>query len=667
MKKLFFNIRKNLELIAAFVIFFLLSIPHIIDLCSGYLNYVGYDIQEFLLWNYSSLKNVTLYKDIFYPYGLLLYYRNDNLIFLILNYIITPLIFTIFFFLFRKIFKEKYFLYASSFCLFIFIFMVTGFETFSRYGILIAFSLLYAYLLYSKRIKLKLVKLGVGIIFGLAFSLINDQGSYLIFFYLFLYIFNEVINKKNKFSLKYCKYLFVDNVIQEIGFFLGLIPLLGYLVINNSFTEYFKYFKDVQNIAIVAKTPFFPFITSPANLFTITILFLAIISLLINHIYLRKKLSLSSYFQISLIFDILLLEQKSMIRSIDVQITFVSFILFIFLFYETIQLLNKYKLRDVTIKFLYLFILMAIILVSFLKFGINQFKYQDFKKAIDSSFKNECYINNLNLYLSENKEYVEIVDFLKSRPEFNEKVFSFSIGDSVLYTILGQKPPYYNAIFEGASQAEQLQTIGYIKNNNINFVTLDTRMKYIQDGVPDYIRQPAVFKYIVNNYYPIEKIGNHLILKKDNGKDFFKSELVVQAPVFKKYLLNIYLNRIPYSEGFYKYNLLTKLQPIVDFKNVTMINKFFVNNNISSKDKAIVFIPSISLESNPLIFFMFKTQDEYQTSIFYNSCKQNIPCIINLSKIPLFYKDRNISGINFDEKTKGRFMIFNIKDIPEIW
>lgn len=660
-------IKKNFELFVVFVLFFFLSIPHLIDLCAGYLNYVGYDMQEFLLWNYSSLKNVILYKDIFYPYGLLHYYRNDNLLFLLLNYLITPLIFTIFFFFFKKIFKDRHFLYISSLSLFVFIVVVTGLDVFSRYGIFVSVSLSYSYLLYSKKIQSKLSKLIIGLTLGLAFSLVNDQGSYLVFCYIFLYLFNEAINKKIIYSLKYCRNLILDNIFQGIGFVLGLIPLFVYLISNNSFIEYFKYFRDVQNIAVVAKTPFFSFITSPANLFTIFVLFFAIFFLLINNLYYRKKLSLSSYFQITLIFDILLLEQKSIVRSIDRQITFISFALCLLILYEVTQLLGKYKIKTPLVKFLYVFIPVAIIFLSSLKIGINQLSLSGLKPAINSSLNNKCYADNLNLFLSKNYEYTNVVNELKKQPGFNGKVFSFPTGDSVFYAMLGQKPPFYNAIFEGSSQSDQLQTIKYIEDNSFEFVTLNTGTKYVQDGVPDYIRQPIVFKYIINTYYPVKRIGSHLLLKKGSGKDFFASELLTQTPAFKKYLLDVYLYRIPYSEGFYKYSMVVKEKPLIEASNTQKINEVLENKDFDLSGKVIVMIPSSNLSSSFMDYVSFKSDTGESSTIFYNSCKKGNSCIINLANIPFFYRSRIIKQIAVDNSFNGQIILFDTKSQGNLW
>ena len=50
---------------------------------------------------------------------------------------------------------------------------------------------------------------------------------------------------------------------------------------------------------------------------------------------------------------------------------------------------------------------------------------------------------------------------------------------------------------------------------------INTKIKAIQDEVPDYIRAPYTFAYIINNFKHHKSIGDYLILRKDQKSDFF--------------------------------------------------------------------------------------------------------------------------------------------------
>ena len=108
---------------------------------------------------------------------------------------------------------------------------------------------------------------------------------------------------------------------------------------------------------------------------------------------------------------------------------------------------------------------------------------------------------------------------------------------------------------------------------------------------------------------------------------------------FKKYILNIDLDSIPLSEGQYKYKYLSQN----DNKKLisgteTAVNSYLMNNNISSDKLFLVLNQKEKLNKKNSSFLKIITRDGYSTSVMFKNCSNN-PCIINISKIPLFYKD----------------------------
>lgn len=667
MKYLLESFSRNKNLLIVFIAFFFLSFPFVIDICSGYLNYYNFDLQEFLLWHYASSKSVAPYIDIFYPYGLLNYFRSYNLVYAFLYYLISPALFTIAFYLFKKNFKDKFALYFSIVIFYIFILRLVGFQTFSRYGLLVIFSLLFSYTLYSnKKIKINTL-LPFGIFLGLFFSFVNDQGIYLILSFTFLFLFNKFLHIK---KLHFLPVNFFVETIKEIlyvvlGFFIGIIPLFLFLLYHGNFYGFFDYFKDVREIAVVAKTPFFSFIDSPANIFTIPILYFAIFYNFVKIFFFKHKLTLSSFFQISLIFNILIMEQKSIIRSIDQQITFISLILLMSLIYE---LVNFLKSRSTSRRVIYVcFILLAIILYNF-SLNNKVIDYSYLSKNFKLLISNTCFDNNLKFFSTNNTSYVKIINLIKTQQNFNGKIFSFPTGDSAFYILLNQKPPYYNAIFEGASYDKQNSSIEYIQDNKIEYVTLNTSASSLQDSVPDYIRQSFLFKYVLNNYYPFAVIDNHIILKKEKNSDVFTSIVLKQVKDYRNYLLDIYLYKIPYSEGLYKYSYLKNNNKlIVESDDIDAINFFLKRNTFYSTTKVLVLIPSVNYKLSSLSFVKFQIENGDSTTIHYNTCKKNTECIINISKFPLFYKKRIVTKIILDKGFKGKIKIFDLKDPGDLW
>lgn len=624
-----------------FILAVALSTPYLIDICSGYLGYQGFDLHTFLLWHYAPINNVIAHKDIFYPYGLLNYFKNFNLIYATAYYLVVPTLFIVTFFVFKKVFKDKFIMYSSFATFYLFILSLVGFQTFSRYGLLVVFSLYFVHTFYSlKRIKSNIL-IFLGIILGLISSFVIDQGIYLIFSFIFLYLLSR------HFKIKEILYI-------VLGFFIGLIPLFITLLRIGSLDILLNYFNDVREIVTVAKTPFFSFIDSPANIFTIPIIYIAIFYNFIKIFLFKHKLTLSSLLQMSLIFSILIMEQKSIMRSIDAQITFASLMLLMLLSYEVI---NHWKNKIINKRIIYLSLIFSVIIIYSFNINKQPFNLSNIAKNYSLLVNDGCFSSNLTYFSSNNPSYTEIVNFLKNQTSFNGKVFSFPTGDSAFYVLLNQKPPFYNSIFGGSSYKKQKDTIKYVQENEIEFVTLNTDMSSVQDGVPDYIRQSLLFKYVLNNYYPFAAIGNHLILKKDKDIDFFSSSLLDKVKDYKNYLLNVNLKKIPYSEGLYKYKFLSSN------------NKLFIKTmeSFSSADKVIVLIPSIDYKRDDLSYVRLKINGKDNLTIHYDPCKKNSECIINLSNIPMFYRERAITNVTLDKKFKGKIEIYNLKNPGNLW
>lgn len=645
----------------------LLSTPYMIDICAGYMHYNYFDLQEFLLWNYSSTHNLLPYKDLSYPYGIFNYYKNYNLFFEIIFYLIIPTLFTIVYLLFSKIFKDKYILYFSFTIFYLFILNLVGFQTFGRYGLFIIFSLLISYILYKfKKITLKLL-FYLGVFLGLFFSLINDLGIYLIFYSIFIILVYKILFREKNDLLKFIFYreLVIQYFFLALGIFMGIIPVMIFLKYQGSTYYYMELLKSIGETVVVAKTPFFSFIDSPANIFTISILYFALFYNFLKVFFYKHKLTLSSFFQITLIFCILMMEQKSMIRSIDRQITFVSLILLMFLLYE---FLNKIKISYQMKRFLYIFILITVTVIYGLNIENQKINLLTLSKNYKLLITNQCYDNNIQTFLEQNPIYTTIINYLKKQKDFKGKVFSFSTGNSAFYTLLKQKPPYYNAIFGGSSYIKQNSTIKYIEENEIKYITLNTNKKSIHDGVPDFIRQSHLFSYILNNYYPVIVIGDHIILRNEKNKDFFTSNKLKQKKEYINYLLNVNLSNIPYSEGFHKFDAFkNNSELLIQENDVNKINSFLKNNILYSTNKIFVLIPRNDNLTKTLNHISIKIKNGNSTTIHYKSCKKGAACILNLINIPLFYKNRIIEKIALDNEFKGTIKIFDLKKQGILW
>ena len=172
---------------------------------------------------------------------------------------------------------------------------------------------------------------------------------------------------------------------------------------------------------------------------------------------------------------------------------------------------------------------------------------------------------------------------------------------------------------------------------------------------------------ILNNFFPLNIVGDHLILIRNNNADFLRSPLLTKIQQYKDDLLNVYLYMIPYSEGLYKYQQLAKGNLLIKSNGQVDLQKQLSLKQISSKNKVIALTPSIGLKNGTLNYLKIISADGIESTIYFNSCKRGKPCIINLANIPLFYKERIISNIQLDKIFKGELKIIELKDFGNLW
>lgn len=658
-------LRKHIELILFFLVITFLSLGNIENICKIYTS-LTFDNQALLTWDYTASIGMIPYKDIFYPYGLLQYLKNQNLIFSFTYFFLTPILFTGIFLTLRQLFKNRFCSYFSFFIFFLFILKITGFETFNRYGVLVLLSFFFSYLFfYSKnRINELILLSGIGV--GIIFSLIYDQGIYGIILFL-VYLILDVFLRKNE--NKFSRSLLIRKISQVIiffgGFCIGITPFVYYLIRNQAFFPFIAYLKSVSDISIYAKTPFFHSIGSFENIFAIMALFIGIFFLAYKLIIVRQKASFSTYIQLGLISVLILLEQKNIIRSIDIQLTFIGLLLYLSFFSELLNVLQKNKSKKRKQLFFYtsalcIFIFLLLFkLSSSFNISLQIPSLNNIIKAFQTINENTCIEENLK---SVPEIYKNVKNEIEKDPKFNGKVFSFP-GDPLFYIIFNQKPPYYPSIYEGTPLYAQKRSIDFIKNQEIQYIIYNYKNAAIQDEVPNYIRTQLLHEYIINNFLPEKRMENFLILRyQKNRKDFFEHG----QNTLSNYLLNVNLMGIPRSEGYHKAKYLRSNDEIVHSSSLNEFNKNLQNKHIDSNKKVLVFFFR-EKRKKEMVKVDLKTKDGYTTQVRFYNCSVNSPCIINLSHIPLFYRDRILDNVSSSNTNIEAIKLFKISADAPFW
>lgn len=500
------------------LLFIFLSTVYFKDFFLSCINYLdlSFNSQIPLVWDFTSFNNFLPYKDIYFPYGILFYFKN-NAFLGIVNFFLPTILFTSVYIIFRRIFKNKLFVLVSFISFYLFIYKYTGIGNFNRYGIILSLALLFSYIFYKFPIVSFKMSFLLGILIGGVFSLTNDQGIYAFLLFTFFLVITPFLTKVEK--LNYFKFFFFRLIASALGIILGFLPFFMFLNSNKITNEFFLFVKHLPEFVLYAKTPFIPFSTTIDNLFTLASLFIAIIVLSYKIFFSKSKLSLISFLEMSLVFILILLEQKNIIRSIDKQITFMAFLLYIIMFYEFIR--NKIS-NFSTVLF---FVVISFVLLGF---GLHRFvNYSlDFKKDLISSFLHEnindfltnknalCLDDNLKkLIIGKNTKFEKVKKIIDQDSKGYSKIFDY-LRDPIFYVLFNQKPPYYFTIFEGTSLYAQESNIEYIKENRVQYIIYNTDALRIQDGVPDYARSKVLLKYVLNNFEVLNRVENFIIYKK---------------------------------------------------------------------------------------------------------------------------------------------------------
>ena len=106
----------------------------------------------------------------------------------------------------------------------------------------------------------------------------------------------------------------------------------------------------------------------------------------------------------------------------------------------------------------------------------------------------------------------------RNRKRPHGKPFYVLGDDALLYVALRQKPPYYITIYNMSPMSAQMNTINWLQRKRPDWVVWRPSFK-LMDNVPNTVRVPLVYEYIVRKYVPFERIGDFNILQRRNGND----------------------------------------------------------------------------------------------------------------------------------------------------
>jgi len=645
--------KKFLDYFLVFLAVALLTSNTLINACLLY-SANTFDSLNLIVWEYAAKIGLLPYKDLFYPYGFLSYFRFANSMNSFFVFLLSPILIIIFLFIFKKIYSNTFYAYISLVALFLFVYFITGFETFDRYGVLTGLVGVFCCYLYTYKIKIpKIIIFIFGITIGLLTLLIIDQSIYSMGLFIALLFTHFLLQYKRKNTKESVKRFGTSLITLLIAFGIGFLPFFIFLWKTNSLLRFIQFFSYLSDISLFAKTPFIHSLFSTDNIFLLLIGVMAIGYISYTCINNRDRLTVNHYYLIGLMYVFLLLEQKSVIRSIASEITFIGVLLFISLFYEFFLFLKKHKINTVSLYLYYLnFVIAFIFIIGFTSYSTNPFYYW--------TNSSDCNQENMQKQLSQDQTYSLIRKYISSG-----NIFSYP-GTPLFYMLFHQQPPYYLTIYEGSPRYAQKKMIQYIQDQHIMWVIYDDVDTSIQDGVPDTIRAADLDQFILNNFSLQKNIGRFLILKRNlTKKDFFKNPKLFRFPLLKQELVDIDLESIPRSEGYYKSSLLEKRDTFFDNVPINVLNKNLREKNITSDNKVLVI--TIKKTDQKILKLTIRTKDGLKTDVQYLPCLTNNPCIIDLSRLPVFYQSRQLQSITDENNIITGVSLYNFTNPSLFW
>lgn len=455
----------------------------------------GFDAQNAGVWRWTARRRLLPYRDVFYPYGLLPYFQENNPVVFFIQLTVSSLTMAIVLFSLRRELKGMFSLVALIAFL-LFILRYVGFETWSRYGVGIAACFVLPFVVDKTR---HLYQITFGIITGLLFGLLFDQALYMGVLYIVFISFAWFLERgRSLHSLvqRAC----MPIVLFGFGFIVGNVPFLFYLISTKSVSGFLFFLSYLPEVSRFAKTPFLPYALSPANMFSFAVLFTALSTLSFAIIVKsQRRLSLSTLLLFLLTAFTVLLEQKSIVRSIDWQITLPTFLMLLILMGKFLSWIKEKGIW----RSLYYF--GSTILLAYLIF-VYPFRY----------------VHGQQLVIRGDADlYERVISVIKLDPFFNGKLFSYP-SDPYFYTLTGQKPPYFFTSYETTPRDAQSYISTYLKDKDIRFVVYNLNIPAVQDGVPNFARNGYELAYIFSHYEAWKTVDHFLIFKKKGTVDVGK-------------------------------------------------------------------------------------------------------------------------------------------------
>lgn len=618
-----------------------------------------FDAQNFSTWIYTAVKGFTPYRDVFYWYGLLMYYLPAYPLLQLLAALWQTFLLVTGYALLRRIFPTSILRFWAFGTLLILIDQFASFHAYMRYGtgmIVVALAAWGWSQLPERWTKRWLFAMGA--LCSVLFFLIQDQGLYSALVIGGLFVAYALIRCEEWLQRSFWINLLTNGLVFVSGGVLASLPFIAWLMQTGSWTGYVVNFELLGQMSNFAKTPFFGHYLLVDNMVIAVTIGLFSIDLLYRFFFYRSSLKNPTQFiKIALFGIILLFQYKNLLRPwIANQFIFVAWMGSWIYLSELKTALSRFvkatPLVTVTLMTASLMVLLLVITPQQITAGLGNLAHrltrlhaQAFSAETLEKRQNRCEATEINELISQAPpNYQEVVRWLQAQPNFSGQVFSYP-ADPVFYMLFHQLPaPYFNA-YDATSETAQNLNIAFMQQPQIQYVILNVQDIAIQDEVPNVLRNQRINEYLYTHFKPVVSLGKFVILEKTTQPydALLDGDLTRQAD-FIHSQLELNMQRLPFLESHHLLATVQDQTPQVVASTGAELSAWFAQNPSPVREYWLELKPQEDVPQNVAI--TFTTPELVKTVLSMNGCSQVTPCLINLSRVPLFFwPDRKVKMI----------------------
>lgn len=489
----------------------------------------GFDAQNSLSWKYASTTGFFPLSEVYFPHGLLLYFKDTSFIANMLASLLIPTYVMLVGLFFGKRMKSTVKGFTLALAFFVFIVVFSDLDAFLRYGSAMAFIMFFLLLNRDTRSK----SFTIGMINGLLFTAMSDQG--LLALATMAIGSTLVCVLERRFPVKKT----ISSVVRyAAGFFVGFVPLAVYLLFTNGLVGYIVSLLHIPSFASYNESPFLAYALHPQNLLVLLPLFSII--LLLSYTYVFRKREPYTRLEISMIFLVvltILLEERSLVRSIAEGIIFMGPVLWLMF---VLHFLRNEKRTQMKIFGL----VTGVLGITFFAATLSNItdKLTTLHQQLEYPQQRICTENMVRRRAMFHPGYIALKDVV--RQHFPLYIYP---ADAALYPAFSTPlPPYSNAFHTSPLYAQQ-QTISWFEDQQTNTVVINTS-ELEMEGIPYVVRTPKLLSYIFSKYCPTTLVDQYLVLDQCNTAIPSLAKISDIAPKYAQALQHVDLGDIPRKE-----------------------------------------------------------------------------------------------------------------------